>query len=95
MSGCEREFKMMDVAGFSVYWDTDMVGEEEGDKLAVSDGREGGGEGGRWVEGRKGRMEGGREGGRMRREEGRKGRWKEHRKREKGCMFLTWYLYDI
>ena len=43
MSGREKEFKLMDVAGFSVYWDRELVGDEGGDKLAVSGRGEGGG----------------------------------------------------
>ena len=62
MSGREREYKLMDMSGFCVYWDRDVVGEEEGDKLVV---RVGGREGG-WVgrEGGEGGREGGKEGGR-------------------------------
>ena len=60
MSGQEREYKLMDVAGVCVYWDRDLVGEEEGDSLAVREGgREGeGGEGGEGGEASYGVMQG-------------------------------------
>ena len=38
MSGQGSEFKLMDIQNFSVYWDRDIVGEEEGETLLVREG---------------------------------------------------------
>ena len=42
VSGSEREYKLVDVTDFSLYWDTEVVGGVEGDELVV---RQGGKEG--------------------------------------------------
>ena len=36
-SGCDRDHKLMDVLDFSLYWDTQLVGQLEGDDLVVGD----------------------------------------------------------
>ena len=38
MSDSERQYKLMDVTDFSLYWDTEMVGQEEEEDLVVSEG---------------------------------------------------------
>ena len=36
-SECDKDYKLMDVVDFSVYWDTETIGEMEGDNLVVSE----------------------------------------------------------
>lgn len=35
-SECDKDYKLMDVVDFSVYWDSETIGEMEGDNLVVS-----------------------------------------------------------